>query len=124
MADKNKVKDKMAERRRRRVHGKVFGSSERPRLTVRKSLKNVVVQVVDDEKRVTLVGLASYSKAMAGLVAKADTKTVAAKKVGKRLAELAREKGIELVVFDRNQYQYHGRIKAVAEGAREGGLKF
>jgi large subunit ribosomal protein L18 len=124
MADKNIVKQNMAERRRRRVHGKVFGSSVRPRLTVRKSLNNVVVQVIDDEKRVTLIGLASYSKAMAGLVGSSDNKTETAKKVGKRIAELAREKGIELVVFDRNQYQYHGRVKAVAEGAREGGLKF
>jgi large subunit ribosomal protein L18 len=124
MADKNIVKQKMAERRRRRVHGKVFGTGDRPRLTVRKSLKNVLVQVIDDEKRVTLIGLASYSKAMAGLLVSKETKTETAKKVGKRIAELAREKGIELVVFDRNQYQYHGRVKAVAEGAREGGLKF
>jgi large subunit ribosomal protein L18 len=114
----------MAERRRRRVRGKVFGSTERPRLTVRKTLKNVTVQLIDDVKRVTIVGLASNSKAMADLIAADDTKTAAAKKVGTKLAELAKEKGVKSVVFDRNRYRYHGRVKAVAEGAREGGLKF
>ncbi len=124
MADKNVVKSRMGDRRRRRVRGKVIGSAERPRLTVRKTLKNVTVQLVDDVQRVTVVGLASNSKAMAELIEAADTKTAVAKKVGAKLAELAKEKGVDTVVFDRNRYLYHGRIKAVADGAREGGLKF
>jgi large subunit ribosomal protein L18 len=124
MADKNKVKMMMAERRRRRVRSKVQGTTECPRLTVSKSLKNVTVQIVDDVKRITLVGIASNSKVMRDLVTGKDNKTVVAKKTGAKLAELAKEKGIVSVVFDRNRYQYHGRVKAIAEGAREGGLKF
>jgi large subunit ribosomal protein L18 len=124
MADKNIVKRKMSERRRRRVRSKVHGTAERPRLTVRKTLKNVTVQVINDDLMQTLVGLSSNSKLMRDVIGKDDNKTAAAKKVGAKLAELAREKGIETVVFDRNRYLYHGRIKAVAEGARKGGLKF
>jgi len=122
MADKNVTKNRIAERRRRRIRGKVFGSAERPRMTVRKSLKNVFVQIIDDTSRMTLVGLASNSKAMQGVFADDDNKTTRARKVGKKIAELAKEKGIEAVVFDRSRCQYHGRVKAVAEGAREGGL--
>ncbi len=124
MADKNIVKNKMSARRRRRVRGKVTGTSECPRLTVCKSLKNVTVQVVDDVTRKTLVGLATNSKVMAKVIKTGDTKTAAAKKVGAKVAELVRAKGIESVVFDRNVSRYHGRVKAVADGAREGGLKF
>ena len=123
MADKNIVKQKQATRRRSRVRGKVVGTAERPRLTVAKSLNNMFVQIIDDVTATTLVGLATNSKDVA-----ADTrdknKTEAAKLVGKKIAELAKEKGIEQVVFDRNQYRFHGRVKAVADGAREGGLKF
>ena len=114
----------MAERRRIRVRSKVYGTSERPRLTVCKSLNRISMQVVDDVKQTTVVGLASDSKEMRNLIEASDNKTIASKKLGKRLAELTRAKGIEQVVFDRNQYRYHGRIKAAAEGAREGGLKF
>lgn len=124
MADKNVVKNSKAARRRRRVRGKVNGTSERPRLTVCRSLKNMVVQVIDDVKRVTVVGLSSNSAAMREIIEAGDTKTVAAKKVGNKIAELAKAKGIESVVFDRNTGRFHGRIKAVADGAREGGLKF
>jgi large subunit ribosomal protein L18 len=124
MADKNKVKNMMAERRRKRVRGLVHGTPERPRLTVCKSLNKISLQIVDDVKQVTVLGLASDSKEMRSLIEASDNKTAASKKVGKRLAELARAKGIEQVVFDRNRYRYHGRIKAAAEGAREGGLKF
>lgn len=124
MADKNVVKNSKAARRRRRVRGKINGTSERPRLTVCRSLNNVVVQVIDDVKRVTVVGLASNSTAMRDIIDAADNKTVVAKKVGNKIAELAKAKGIETVVFDRNMGRFHGRIKAVADGAREGGLKF
>jgi large subunit ribosomal protein L18 len=124
MADKLVVKNRMAERRRRRTRGKVFGTVGRPRLTVCKSLKNVFVQIIDDEKRITLVGLASSSKDIRKSLKKSDNKTRAAQKVGLKIAELAKAKGIETVVFDRSRYRYHGRVKAAAEGAREGGLKF
>lgn len=123
MADKNIVKQKQATRRRSRVRRKVVGTAERPRLTVAKSLNNMFVQIIDDEKMTTLVGLATNSKDVA-TEAKEKNKTEAAKLVGKKIAEIAKEKGIEQVVFDRNQYRFHGRVKAVADGAREGGLKF
>ncbi len=123
MADKNIVKFKKAERRRSRVRSKVVGTPDRPRLTVAKSLNNVFVQIVDDRNRTTLVGLATNSKDMRDAL-EAKSKTEAAKEVGKKIAELAKAKGIETVVFDRNRYLFHGRVKAVADGAREGGLKF
>jgi large subunit ribosomal protein L18 len=124
MSDKNLVKQKRAERRRKRVRGKIVGTAEKPRLTVAKSLKNVFVQIIDDENGVTLIGLATNSKDMAGVIEASDNKTAAARKVGVKIAEKAKAGGIETVVFDRNQSRFHGRIKAVAEGAREGGLKF
>ena len=124
MADKNVFKNKKAERRRRRVRGKVHGTPERPRLTVCKTLKNMTAQIIDDENHVTIVGIATNSKSMGSEIAGDDNKTAAAKKVGLRIAALAKEKGIESVVFDRNRYRYHGRVKALAEGAREGGLTF
>ncbi|HUV30083.1 MAG TPA: 50S ribosomal protein L18 [Acidobacteriota bacterium] len=123
MADVNIVKTKKAERRRRRVRAKVFGTPTRPRLSVARSLKQIYVQVIDDQSGSTIVGLGSTSKAMQPLVEKKDTKTAVARKVGLKIAELAKEKGIEAVVFDRNRFLYHGRVRAVAEGAREGGLK-
>jgi large subunit ribosomal protein L18 len=124
MADKNVVKHVKAARRRRRVRSQVFGTSERPRLTVAKSLKNTVAQIVDDEKRLTVVGLSSYSKGLLKALKPEDSKMEVARKLGEKLAEMAKEKGVEEVVFDRNQYRFHGRIKAVADGARKGGLKF
>lgn len=123
MADKNKVKGKKADRRRKRVRGKVAGTAARPRLTVARSLKNISVQAIDDESRTTVVGITSNSTVMKSELKKKDDKTAIAKKVGLKVAELLKEKGIESVVFDRNRFLYHGRIKAVAEGAREGGLK-
>ena len=123
MADKNKVKGKKADRRRKRVRGKVAGTAARPRLTVARSLRNITVQAIDDESRTTILGITSNSAVMKSELKKKDDKTAIAKKVGLKVAELLKEKGIESVVFDRNQFLYHGRIKAVAEGAREGGLK-
>lgn len=96
----------------------------RPRLTVARTLKNINVQVIDDENHVTLVGLSSNSKVMMDVIKPSENKTAAAEKVGLKIAELAKAKGIESVVFDRNQYRFHGRVKALAEGARKGGLKF
>jgi large subunit ribosomal protein L18 len=124
MADKNIVRDKKETRRRKRVRGKVIGTPERPRLTVAKSLKNVFAQIIDDTNRVTMVSASSNSKAVKPEIKNDMTKTDAAKVVGKILAQLAKEKGIEAVVFDRNVSRYHGRVKALADGAREGGLKF
>jgi large subunit ribosomal protein L18 len=121
MADKNIQKAVKAERRRKRVRGVVIGTADRPRLTIAKSLKNVFVQIIDDERHSTLIGLSTNSKELGS---DNGNKTVMAKAVGKKIAELAKAKGIESVVFDRNQYRFHGRVKAVAEGAREGGLKF
>ncbi len=123
MADRNVEKRKRAERRRRRVRGRIIGTAERPRLTVAKSLKNVFVQIIDDVNAVTIVAAATNSKSVAAEVTDKMTKVEAAKKVGEIVAAEAKAKGIESVVFDRNQYRYHGRIKAVAEGARSGGLK-
>lgn len=124
MATKYKKMALRAIKRRRRVRGKASGTAEIPRLTVARSLKNMYAQIIDDQKMVTLLGLGTNSKQLAETFEDKDTKSDQAKKLGKALAEKAKEMGIEKVVFDRNQYIYHGRIKAVADGAREGGLKF
>ncbi len=124
MATKYKKKALRANKRRRRVRSKVSGSATIPRLTVARTLKNLYVQIIDDNKMVTLLGMGTNSKALAGTFADKDSKSDKAKKLGKALAELAKEKGISKIVFDRNQFVYHGRIKALAEGAREGGLEF
>jgi large subunit ribosomal protein L18 len=106
--------------RHKRVRGKVSGTPERPRLNVFRSETNIYAQVIDDTKGVTLVSASSQEKGF-----QCDgTKTDAAKKVGEAIAERAKAKGIEAVVFDRGGYLYHGRVKALAEGAREGGLQF
>lgn len=122
----SKIKDKTAraEKRHRRIRGKITGTPEVPRLTVTKSLKNTMVQVIDDINGVTLVGLATNSKILADKLDDAANKVASAKKAGEMIAELTMEKGIKKVVFDRNRYRYHGRVKAVAEGAREKGLEF
>jgi len=124
MGRTNKVKLERAIKRRRRVRGKIHGTDEMPRMTVSRSLKNMYVQIIDDNSQSTLLGLGTCSKAMAGRVDKKDTKVVVAKKLGQAVAELALEKGIKRVIFDRNVFRYHGRVKALAEGAREKGLKF
>lgn len=124
MADRNIVKAKKAEKRRRRVRAKVIGTSQIPRLCVSKSLNNTIAQLIDDNRKVTLIYTATNSKVVADKLGKKSKKVEAARAVGEELAKMAKEKGIELVVFDRNKYRYHGRIKAVAEGARKGGLKF
>lgn len=124
MADKLKVRAARSLKRRRRVRGKIAGSADIPRLTVAKSLKNMYIQIIDDQRRVTLVGLGTASKEMSGKLGDAANKTERARILGEAVAELAREKGIEQVVFDRNRFRYHGRVKAAAEGARKKGLKF
>ena len=106
--------------RHKRVRGKVSGTPERPRLNVFRSETNIYAQVIDDTKGVTLVPASSLEKGFEGPGSNCE----AAKKVGLAVAERARAKGIEAVVFDRGGYLYHGRVKALAEGAREGGLQF
>ena len=110
-------------RRHRRVRKKVTGTAERPRLVVYRSLNNIEGQVVDDTRGVTLLGLSTLSPKVKG-EGEELTKAERGRLTGKLLAEMAREKGITQVVFDRGGYLYHGRVKAFAEGAREGGLEF
>ncbi len=113
------------ERRHRRVRNKVSGTSERPRLVVYRSLRNLEGQLVDDIGGVTLLGASTISPDLRDVEAEgAHPQVERAHAAGKLLAERARAEGIESVVFDRGGYQYHGRVKAFAEGAREGGLKF
>ena len=107
-------------RRHRRVRGKVAGTAERPRLVVFRSNKGISAQLIDDEARKTLAG-ASWVGLKKGFK---GTKMEQAAEVGKLVAAAAKKAGIESVVFDRGGYQYDGRVKALAEGAREGGLNF
>jgi large subunit ribosomal protein L18 len=110
------------DRRRHRVRKRVIGTVERPRLVVHRSLRNIEVQIVDDGAGHSLVGMSTMAGELKG--AQFDSRVAQGHEVGKRLAAKAREKGIEKVVFDRGGFQYHGIVRAVAEGAREGGLKF
>jgi large subunit ribosomal protein L18 len=105
------------------VRKKVFGTAERPRLNVFRSLRHVYAQVVDDEQGHTLVAASTLEEGLRDDLAELD-KSSQAKEVGKALAERAQAKGIRQVVFDRGGYKYHGRVKALADGAREGGLEF
>ena len=120
-----KKADKNAKRlqRHKRVRRKVFGTPQRPRLCVFRSSNNIYAQIIDDTNRVTLVAASSLDEAVKGAVNHTGNKE-AAKIVGEMVAKKAVEKGITEVVFDRGGYIYHGRIKELAEGAREAGLKF
>ncbi len=121
--DRLVLKEKRRQRRKLHIRRRVFGTPERPRLTVTRSLKHMFAQLIDDVAGITLATASTQQKEVReGL--KNGENLAAAKKVGKTLAERAKAKGIALAVFDRNGYLYHGRIKAVADGAREGGLKF
>jgi large subunit ribosomal protein L18 len=111
------------EKRKARIRKKLSGTPERPRLTIYKSLRHMYAQIVDDTTGRTLAAVSTDSKALRDAV-KEDDKTAAAKKVGVAIAKAALEKGVSQVVFDRNGFDYHGRVAAVAEAAREGGLKF
>ena len=107
-------------KRHKRVRGKISGTPERPRLAVYRSNANISAQIIDDVNGVTLVSANSYEKDFDGVGSNKE----AARKVGNTLAKRAIEKGISAVVFDRGGYIYHGRVSELAEGAREGGLKF
>ncbi|MBZ5678062.1 MAG: 50S ribosomal protein L18 [Acidobacteriia bacterium] len=104
----------------KRIRRKVAGSTERPRLAVFRSVKHIYAQVIDDAVGHTLAAASSNEKN--GI--KSGGNVAGAKAVGKLLAERAKEKGVKSVVFDRGGYQYHGRVKALADAAREGGLEF
>ncbi len=110
-------KTEQKKRRHARFKGKVSGTAERPRLVVFRSLKHINAQLVNDEKGVTLAQANDMTEGK-------GTKTERAKQIGAELAKTAQKAGISSCVFDRNGYQYHGRVKALAEGAREGGLQF
>ncbi len=111
-------------RRHMRIRKKVSGTAERPRLTVYRSLNHIYVQLVDDLAGRTILTISSSHKDVSSVLTGAKGKLAASNAVGKRVAQMATEKGIERVCFDRGGYLYHGRVKAVAEGAREGGLNF
>lgn len=109
-------------RRKARVRSRVVGTTERPRLSIFRSLKSMYVQIIDDSKAVTIVGLRSNVSKSAD---EGKTQKVSdAFKLGKQIAEKSIALGVKKVVFDRAGYAYHGRVKAVAEGAREAGLEF
>ncbi len=108
---------------KRRIRKKISGTPERPRLSVFRSNKHIYAQIIDDEAGQTLVAASTRSKELVGQL-EGKTKIEQAKLVGKLLAEKALKANVSQVVFDRNGYKYHGRVKALADGAREGGLKF
>jgi large subunit ribosomal protein L18 len=112
----------LRERRRMRVRKKVYGTAERPRLNVFRSLKHIYAQVIDDDRGITLVAASSLSPELRGKVNGGNIEGAAA--VGRLIAEKAKAKGISKVVFDRAGYLYHGRVKALADAARENGLEF
>lgn len=107
-------------KRHARVRGKISGTPERPRLCVFRSESNIYAQIIDDVAGNTLCAASTVEKEFEGFGGNVE----AAKKIGNKIAERALAKGIETVVFDRGGYVYHGRVQALAEGAREGGLKF
>jgi len=114
--DRNKARK---QRLRYGIRKKLHGTADRPRMCVFRSNTHTYVQIINDEAGHTLVSVSSNEKGFSG-----EGKIGVASEVGKRAAERAAEKGISSVVFDRNIYRFHGRVKAIAEGAREGGLKF
>ena len=114
--DSNKARLK----RHLRVRAKISGTTQRPRLAVYRSNANISAQIIDDVKGITLVSASTLEKVFEGIGSNKE----AAKKIGMTIAERAAEKGITEVVFDRSGYLYHGRVSELADGAREGGLKF
>ena len=124
MADKNKAKQMRLERRKWSLRSRLSGSPERPRLSVFRSDKHIYAQVIDDLSGKTLVAVGSTSAEVRGPDLKNGGNLAAAKAIGKAIAERLIEKGVKRVVFDRNGFLYHGRVKAVADAAREAGLEF
>ncbi len=120
MSEKSRIARK---RRHRRVRAKIAGTADRPRLNVFRSLGNIYAQVIDDVAGHTLVSASTIDRELRGQL-NGKSKTEAAKMVGELVARRAQAAGIKQVVFDRGGYKYHGRVKALADGAREAGLKF
>jgi len=123
-----KIKRILKAKRHLKIRKKVIGTANRPRLSVFRSLNNIYAQLIDDSKGVTLASASDIKAKPAGKTKKGEGeragKIASAYEVGKAIAEKAKAKKIEEVVYDRGGFQYHGRIKALAEGARDGGLKF
>ena len=117
-----KAKDFRRKRRKRRVRKKIFGSADRPRLSVFRSLRHIYAQIVDDVSARTLVSASTKEKALAESLESTGNKD-AATAIGKALAARAVEAGVKQVAFDRSGYRYHGRVKALADAVREGGVK-
>jgi large subunit ribosomal protein L18 len=115
-----KTREERRYRRHLRVRKRVSGTAERPRLVVFRSIKHIYAQLVDDDRGLTLLGVSDASE---GMSLEGKGKVAKAKAAGKLLAEKAKAAGITKTVFDRGGYRYHGRVQAVAEGAREGGLE-
>ena len=113
-------RSKVRQKKHRRLRSRLAGTAERPRLAVFRSNNHMYAQVIDDVNGVTLASASTVEKDFAGYGGNKD----AAKKIGQAIAERCKAKGIENVVFDRGGYLYHGRVKELAEGAREGGLQF
>jgi large subunit ribosomal protein L18 len=111
-------KNKLRKKRIRRVRAKITGTSDRPRLCVFRSNKYVYAQIIDDKKNITLVAFDSQR------LKNQKNDIESARKIGEEIAKIAKGKKIDQVVFDRKGYKYHGKVKALAEGARKGGLKF
>ncbi|MFQ5705834.1 MAG: 50S ribosomal protein L18 [bacterium] len=124
MKDKHKVKRLKKARKKLGARKKITGTAQRPRLIVFRSSKNIYAQLFDDVKGQALTGVSTLTPDLQDSVVKAANKTEASKVVGKAIADKAKSLKVKAVVFDRNGYLYHGRVKAVAEGARENGLKF
>lgn len=120
------VTNKRAERQRRhaRLRKRVFGTAERPRLAVYRSHQHIYAQIINDEQGHTLVAASTLESEIKGDGSEYFGNAEAARKIGERIAQKAREKGIETVVFDRGGNKYHGRVAALAEAAREAGLQF
>ncbi len=123
MSSISAIKLKRQDRRKARIRGVVRGTTQRPRLSVFRSLKNISVQIVDDTTGRTLVSANTLEKSLRGTTGSGGN-VKAAVLIGKQIAERAKQKGIEKVAFDRGGYRYHGRVKALADAAREGGLQF
>ncbi len=121
---KSKILAKKHEKLKRRIRKKISGMPERPRLMVYRGIKNIIAQLNDDIANITIISVNSSTLLKNSQELQKKTKCEVAKEVGKCIAEKALEKNIKEVVFDRSGYKYHGRIKALADGARETGLKF